>query len=272
MLVATLGFTLMQVFIKELGRFHVFEIVFFRSGVTALFCMTYLKSKGISMIGNQQKWLILRSICGIISMTLFFATIQRMPLGASVSLKYLSPIFAAIFAVLFINEKIKPIQWLYFSCALVGVFMLKGFDTRIDTISLIMGLVGAVFVGFVFIIIRRIGDSEHSMVIVNYFMLSAAILSGFAMLPFWKNPTSYEWILLIGMGIAGYFGQIYMTKAFQLEAASRVAPVKYMGLIYSLIIGLFWFGESYSLLSFIGILLIVGSMIMNLLVKQQKVS
>ena len=60
-----------------------------------------------------------------------------------------------------------------------------------------------------------------------------------------------------------------MTKAFQLEAASRVAPVKYMGLIYSLIIGLFWFGESYSLLSFVGILLIVGSMLMNLLVKQK---
>ncbi len=269
MLVATLGFTLMQVFIKELGHFHVFEIVFFRSAVTALFCIIYLRRKGISLIGNQQKWLILRAICGIISMTLFFVTIQRMPLGASVSLKYLSPIFAAVFAVLFINEKIKPIQWFYFLCALLGVFMLKGFDTRIDTLSLIMGIVGAVFVGLVFVLIRHIGDSEHSMVIVNYFMLSAAILSGIGMIPVWQNPTLYEWLLLIGMGVAGYFGQIYMTKAFQLEAASRVAPVKYMGLIYSLIIGLFWFGESYSFLSFIGILLIVGSMLMNLLVKQK---
>lgn len=268
MLVATLGFTLMQVFIKELGHFHVFEIVFFRSAVTALFCIVYLRRKGVSLIGNQQKWLVLRAICGIISMTLFFVTIQRIPLGASVSLKYLSPIFAAIFAVLFINEKIKPVQWIYFLCALLGVFLLKGFDTRIDTLSLIMGVVGAIFVGLVFVLIRRIGDSEHSMVIVNYFMFSAAVLSGIAMVPFWQNPAGHEWLLLIGMGVAGYFGQVYMTKAFQLEAASRVAPVKYMGLVYSLIIGLFWFGESYTLLSLVGILLIVGSMFMNLLVKE----
>lgn len=267
MLIATLGFTGMQAIIKELSNFHVFEIVFFRAGITALFCMIVLHQKSISFIGHQQKLLFLRAICGIISMTLFFFTIQSMPLGASVSLKYLSPIFTAIFAVLFIKETVKSIQWLFFATALAGVFLLKGFDTRIDTLNFILGITGAIFGGLVYVIIRKIGESEHPMVIVNYFMLSAAILAGLAMIPFWKNPTLYEWVLLIGMGSFGCFGQIYMTKAFQIEAASRVAPIKYMELIYSLVIGLIWFGEGYSFLGFLGILMILGSMVLNVVFK-----
>lgn len=263
MLLATIGFTGMQAFVKELSNFHVFEIVFFRSGVTAIFCILYLRRNHVALIGNNQSFLFLRAICGITSMTLFFITVQRMPLGASVSLKYLSPIFTAIFAVLLIKEKIKPIQWLCFLGALLGVYLLKGYDPRIDTINLILGITGALFGGLVYVIIRKIGTSEHPMVIVNYFMFTAAVLSGIAMIPFWRNPSLYEWLMLIGMGTFGYFGQIFMTKAFQAEAASRIAPIKYMELIYSLIIGFFIFGEAYSFLSFIGILLILASMFFN---------
>ena len=267
MLIATLAFTAMQVLIKELSHFHVFQIVFFRSGITALLCIVYLKQKRISFIGVKQKYLILRSFFGIISMTLFFVTLQRMPLGASVSIKYLSPIFTAIFAVLLIKEKVKPIQWLFFVSALIGAFLLKGFDDRIDMLGLFMGTTGALFGGLVYVIIRKIGESEHPMVIVNYYMSSAAILSGLAMISFWKAPSNIEWLILLGIGSIGCIGQIYMTKAFQIEKASRVAQIKYMELIYSLIIGFIWFGESYTLFAFIGILLIFLSMVANVLVK-----
>lgn len=267
MLFATLGLTTMQIFVKELVNFHVFEIVFFRSGITALFCMLYLRKRGISLIGKKQTLLIVRALFGITSMTLFFMTIQNIPFAAAVTLKYLSPFFTAIIAIILLKEKIKSIQWLFFLAALVGVFLLKGFDTRIDTLNLIYGIGGALFGGFVYALIRKIGESEHPMVIVNYFMLLAAILSGIAMIPYWKNPNLYEWGLLLGMGTFGYFGQVYMTKAFQIEPTSRVAPIKYMELVYALIIGLFWYGEAYSVISFCGILLILLSMLLNLKVK-----
>lgn len=270
MLLATLAFTFMQVLIKELSHFHVFQIIFFRSGITALLCISYMKAKNISLLGKEQTFLLLRAFCGISSMILFFLTIQRIPLGASVSLKYLSPIFAAVFTVVLIKEKVYYAQWLCFALALTGVIMLKGFDTRIDNVSFIMGILGAFFGGLVYILIRKIGKSEHPLVIINYFMSSAAILSGLGMINFWQAPTSQEWFLLISIGVIGYFGQIYMTQAFQAEAVSRVVPVKYMELIYSLIIGLIWFGESYKVISFIGIVLILIGMIMNLKVTASK--
>ena len=267
MLIATLFFTGMQTAAKALSDFPVFQVLFFRSSITALFCVAFLKSQGISLKGYNQKLLILRAILGILSMSLFFITLQRMPFGASVSLKYLSPIFTAIFAVLILKEKVKSIQWLFFLGALSGVVLLKGFDARIDNLNLILGILGAVFGGGVYVVIRKIGQSEHSMVIINYFMLSAAILTGLLMIPDWKKPSLYQWMLLISTGIFGYFAQIYMTKAFQIESASRIAQLKYLEVIYSLIIGLIWFGEGYSWLSLIGILLILVFMILNVLVK-----
>lgn len=267
MLVATLGFTIMQTIIKELSNFHVSQIVFFRAGITSALCLIYLKRKGISFLPNRHGILILRTIFGITSMVLFFITVQRMPLGASVSLKYLSPVFTAIFAVILIKEKVKPFQWILFATALSGVFLLKGFDPRIDTLNLILGVIGAVLAGLVYVLIRKIGKSEHPMVIVNYFMGSATILGGIWMINHWVAPTMREWILLLIIGLCGYVGQVYMTRAFQAEEASRVVPIKYVEVIYSLFIGFFFFGEGYSWLSLLGIFLIVGSMFLNLRTK-----
>ena len=264
MLLATLGFTTMQIFVKELAGFHISQIVFFRSAITALFCIVLLRRQRVSLLGNRRKLLIIRAICGTTSMVLFFLTIQRMPLGASVSLRYLSPVFTAIFAVLLLKEKVKPIQWVFFLIALLGVFLLKGFDIRIDNLSLIMGVAGALFAGIVYVIIRNLGTAEHPLVIVNYFMFFASVLAGIVMIFYWQSPTLIEWLMLLSMGIFGYLGQLYMTKSFQIEAASRVAPVKYMELVYSLIVGFFWFGESYTFLAFLGILMILGSMLLNL--------
>jgi drug/metabolite transporter (DMT)-like permease len=144
------------------------------------------------------------------------------------------------------------------------LILLKGIDTRIDTIQLILGIIGAIAGGFVYVIIRKIGTEEHPLVIVNYYMLTAGVLAGIGMIPVWTNPTLFEWVLLIIIGSLGYYGQLTMTQAFQMESASRMAPIKYMELVYSLIIGLIWFGESYTILAFLGMLLIMGSMLVNL--------
>jgi len=265
MLLATICFTIMQVFVKQAAALHTFEITFFRSAITSICCFVYLLQQGLPIIGNNQKILFLRAFLGIISMTSFFLTLQWMPFGASVSLKYLSPVFAAIAAIILLKEKVKPRQWLFFGMALSGVLLLKGFDTRIDLMGLSIGLVGAIAGGLIYAIIRKIGMTEHPFVIINYFMCSAAIIMGVLMLPYWRLPTTIEWMYVLIIGIAGFFAQVFMTKAFQLEEVRIIAPMKYLEVLYALLLGWIWFGEVYTLLSFIGIVLIVLGMFLNLI-------
>ena len=107
MIISTLFFAVMQAIAKTLSHLPVMEVLFFRSSITAIFCIFYLKRHNISLIGNNQKWLFIRAFFGILSLFLFFITLQKIPIGAAVSLKYLSPIFTAIFAIFLLKEKIK---------------------------------------------------------------------------------------------------------------------------------------------------------------------
>lgn len=269
MLVATICFTIMQIFVKQLATLHTFQITFFRSAISSICCFIYLWKYQLPFLGNNQKILLLRAFLGIISMTSFFFTVQWMPFGASVTLKYLSPIFAAIFAIYLLKEKIKPLQWLFFGMALMGVLLLKGFDTRIQLASLGIGLLGALAGGLIYPIIRKIGKTEHPIIIINYFMFTASIVMGLLMLPVWQSPTSTEWLYLLGLGTSGYFAQVFMTQAFQLEAVNIIAPMKYLEVVYALIFGFIWFGESYQLISFLGILMIILAMFLNLTYKHK---
>ena len=148
--------------------------------------------------------------------------------------------------------------------ALSGVFLLKGFDSRIDNWSLGIGLLGAIAGGIVYPIIRKIGNSEHPIVIINYYMFSASLIMAVLMIPYWQPLSNMEWVYLIIVGSSGFFGQIFMTKAFQMEAVSKIAPMKYLEVVYALLIGLIWYGEIYAFLSFLGIVLIIGGMFLNL--------
>lgn len=267
MMLASICFTIMQSIIKFLPQFHVFQIVFFRCSITALFCLTYLGYYRIPLLAKNHNLLILRAIFGLVSMTLFFVTIQRMPFGASISLKYLSPVFTTIFAVLLLREKIGAWQWLFLFMALAGVFLLKGFDSRIDLLTLLMGITGALLAGLVYVIIRKIGNSDHPIVIVNYFMLSASLIMGLIMIPYWRSPNWQQGLLLLSTGVAGFFAQFFMTKALQAELASKVTPIKYIEVVYSLLIGLIWFDETYNMLSLLGMALIIGGMLLNVFYK-----
>ena len=54
-----------------------------------------------------------------------------------------------------------------------------------------------------------------------------------------------------------------MTRAFQTEETSVLAPFKYMELISAMIMGYFMFGESYECIPMLGIILTIGGMLSN---------
>ena len=267
MIISTLAFACMNVTVKYLENVNAFQIVFFRSLSSLVFTFGFLLKNRIPILGNQKKLLVLRGFVGVTSMTFFFMSIKYLPVATAVSLRYIAPIFAAFFAVLFLKEKIKPLQWLFFFMSFFGVLIIKGFDENINTYGLMLVLIAAIFSGLVYNIISKIGTKDHPVVVVNYFMIIATIVGGVLSLSNWKTPEGSEWILLMSLGVFGYFGQLYMTKAFQTAKTNQVAPLKYLEVIFTLMFGLLWFDEIYTIWSLLGIALIIGGLILNVIYK-----
>ena len=268
MLISTLSFTGMNLMIKELETIPAFQIVFFRAIGTFILASLFIASKGIGFLGNNRKLLILRALVGVTSMTLFFMSLKELEAGTAVSIRYIAPVFASILAVYFLKEKLRSIQLVLFGLAFTGVIIIKGFDPNINFKGLILALTAAFFTGFVYIFIRKIGKGDHYMVIVNYFMFFSLITGGLLSISVWVDPTPAQWIMLLSLGVFGYFGQVYMTQAFQLAKTNVVAPLKYMEVVFTILISVTWLGANYTILSLIGVSLIIGALILNTVIKK----
>ncbi|MEP1488378.1 MAG: DMT family transporter [Algibacter sp.] len=269
MLISTLAFACMNATVKYLTHISAYQIVFFRSIGSLFFTFGVLLKNKIPLLGNNKKLLVLRGVVGVISMTLFFMSTKYLPIGTAVSLRYLGPIFAAIFALFLLKETIKPLQWLFFAMAFAGVLVLKGFDAELNWFGLILVFISAIFIGLVYIVISKIGKRDHPVVIVNYFLVISSIVGGLLSINNWVQPVGKEWFLLMGLGIFGYFGQVNMTKALQIASTNQIAPFKYMEVIFTVLFGVIIFSEIYTLWSLLGIALIITGLVLNILYKKQ---
>jgi drug/metabolite transporter (DMT)-like permease len=268
MMISTFSFALMNVSVKYLERIPTFQIVFFRCFGSFVLATAYILVKGIPILGIKRRLMVLRAVLGLTAMSLFFLSLKHLNVGTAVSLRYIAPIFAAIFAIFVLRERLKKIQWLFFLTAFAGVLVLKGFDASINATGLILILTASVFSGMVYVVIRKIGVSDHPAVVVNYFMFLGTVVGGLLALTVWVQPVGYEWIFLLVLGIFGFMGQLYMTKAFQIAKTNLVAPLKYIEVIFTISIGVLWFNEAYTIYSFIGLFMIISALILNTLVKK----
>ena len=119
MLGSTLAFALMQICVKYLPHIPAHELILFRSIISIVLSVAILQKLGIPLLGNNKKVLMMRGIFGTTALLLFFYTLQNIPLASAVTLQYLSPIFTALFAAIFLKEKMQIKQWLYFGFPLL---------------------------------------------------------------------------------------------------------------------------------------------------------
>ncbi len=271
MIISSFAFSLMHLCVKALPNIPVFELVFFRSFISLLISFTSLKSKNIPIFGVNKKILLIRGFIGVTALTLFFITLQNIPLASAVTIQYLSPIFTALFAVWILKERMKKIQWVFFAMAFLGVFILKGFDTsgQLSYFYISIGLISACLSGIAYNCIRLLRKTEHPLVVVFYFPLVAtpimAVLSFFN----WVQPQGIDWFYLLLLGILTQVAQIYMTKGIQSDSAGNIMTFKYIGVLFALIYGYLFFGETYSFLSILGIFILILGVLLNMFFKDR---
>jgi len=269
MLLSALFFSVMNLIAKSLDTFSWSEIVFYRSIGTLMICFFLIKRKGISVLGNQYVLLIARGLLGTVAMCCFFIALQILPLATTTSLRYLSPIFGALMAMILLKDRIKSIQWLFFLIAFSGVLIMKGFDTRIDDFGLLIVMISAFFTGAVYVSIQKIGQGDDPLVVITYFMFCATIAGVVFTGAEWSTPTLLQWSALLLLGLLGFGGQYYMTKALQLESTARVAPLKYVEAIFSFLLGWIWLGETYTWVAIFGMILIIVGMVLNVVISKK---
>jgi drug/metabolite transporter (DMT)-like permease len=267
MMISVVGFSLMNLIVKFLPRIPATELVLFRSIVSLVLSLAMIRHKKLNPFGNNKKWLILRGVFGVIGLTTFFYTLQHLPIASAITIQYLSPIFTALFAIFLLGERMRSVQWFFFFIAFGGIAVIKGFDSNISTFLFLMGLISAIFSGLAYNAIRKLKDSDHPVVVVFYFPLIATPIMALVSAFNWVTPIGWEWLLLLLMGVFTQIAQVNMTKAYQAAPLNKVAPFKYAGVVLALAFDVWIFGISYSWAILLGIAMVIGGVVLNLLQK-----
>jgi len=268
MLLSGIFFALMNVSVKYIPHIPAIEIIVFRSIFSLVFSYLVLKKQKVNVFGNNKKWLIIRGVVGSIGLISFFYTLQNIPLASAVTIQYLSPIFTTVFGIFLLKEKVKPIQFLFFVISFAGVIVIQGVDARVDTFWAAVGIISAIFSGLAYNVIRKLKNTEHPLVIIFYFPLVtlpfALIVSAFG----WVNPVGWDWAILLFIGICTQTAQYFLTIAYQNANVSKVSSLTYIGIVYALIFGFFFFGETFNALVYVGMGLVFLGVLLNMRLKQ----
>jgi len=253
-----------------------FELVFFRCIVSLSISATIIKMRGIPFFGNNRKWLLIRGLAGATGLTLFFFTLTHLPLAIATVVQYTSPIFTIVFAIYLNNQRVRPIQWLFFLLSIIGVAIIgfgKGDMTDFNPVWILVGLISATFSGIAYNAIIKCSKTDEPVTVVMYFPLVATPIMFVALLIHgYVIPQGIEWLLILAIGALTQIAQITMTRAFNSEAAEKVAPIKYIGAVYAVLIGLFVFEETLSLYASIGISFVILGVLLNTFFKSRKIA
>lgn len=268
MLIATFMFTLMKVFVKLVPHIPVVEVILFRSLISLGISVFYLKRQRVSVWGVNKKVLILRGITGAIALITYFSLLQQIPLATMSALQYLAPIFTAILGIFLVKEKVKSWQWLFFGVSFAGVLVIQGFDARISLLHLCMGIGASLFMGLAYNFIRMLKTSEHPLVIIFYFPLIVLPIVGVWSAMVWVQPVGWDWLILLAVGLCTQIAQFFMTKSYQREELSKVSILNYIGIVYALGFGWLLFDETFNLMTYAGMGLVIAGMIANVALKK----
>lgn len=252
-LLASFFFSIINALVKYLDAIPAIEIVFFRSVVSFFLCLYTIKKEKISIINPHYPILIARGLFGAIALSLYFYTLQKMPLATSVTILYLAPIFTILFAIFIVKEHPTVKQIPFFILCFIGAALLKNFDPRVDMLDFSLGILAAMFAGLAYNMIRLLKGKAHPALIIFFFPLITIPFCLPWLVKQWVTPNLEQLIILLIIGVTTQLAQIFMTKAYLFEKASKISHFNYMTCFFAFITGIIFFNEHLNYLSIIGL-------------------
>ena len=260
MLISALAFALMAALVKEAGQLGIplLQIIFVRALISVALSLIDIGRAGVHPLGHRRVLLFARGLSGFLALTGVFYALIHLSMAQATVLQYLHPVFTALLAFLFLAERPTTATLACIALSLLGLacivspYWIASGATPTPLWPVLAGLGGAFGSGVAYTLVRKLVATEHPSVIVLYFPLVCApgtlLLGGADFM--W--PTVTGWWVLLGVGCFTQLGQLALTKAMQLDAASRVTSLSYVQIIFAAILGWLAFGEIPTLATLLG--------------------
>lgn len=234
------------------------EIAIVRGAVTLAASYAFLRHAGISPWESEYRWLFARGLLGFCGLHSYFYALTVLPLAEATVIQFLNPILVALVAPIALGEPFSPKDALGSALGFFGVLFIARPEALFHALHLStshdaapalsplgvgVGLFGAVCSALVYLVVRKLRDKAHALVVVFHFPLLVVPLSLPFAIPIWVWPTWPEWLLLLAIGLSAQWGQMKMTESLHSETATRATAVSFAQVVFAMFFSITLFGE-----------------------------
>ncbi len=264
MMVSTAGYALNDTALKSIGdTLPLAQLLFLRGIVTCVLMLLAVRWIGairFDLPGREWGLILLRSLADLGATYFFVTALLNMPLANVTAILQALPLTVALAAALFLGEPLGWRRLMAIAIGFVGVMLIirpgaEGFDA--------WSLWGLGAVGFITLrdlLARRLAPTTPSATVA--FAASVVVVVAFG------ATTLFEPWVPVGPGNAGLIGlaAVFILGAYVASVATMrageigfVAPFRYTGLVWALVLGLVIFGDWPDALTLTGACIVVGT-------------
>lgn len=239
---------------------HPFVIAFWRNLFALLPFLPWIARNGLrSMHTNRLGFHFLRALANAASMIFWFMALSMMALADATALSMVGPLFAMMFAGLFLRERIEGQRWWALAFGMAGALVIVRPGFEAVGLGAILVLMRGVAQGINKVMAKSLTRTEDSGVIVAYLLILATPITLIPALFVWQWPTIPDLVVLVGMGAVGAIANICMVRAYAIVDVSMVEPVTFTRLVWAALLGYLIFAEFPDYWTWIGGAMIVAA-------------
>jgi len=201
-----------------------------------------------ALVVQRLDLLVYRGVFGGVAVLCYFLAIEHLAVGTATLLNYSSPIWAVIFASLFLGEHVEARLLVPLGLALAGLGLVTGAIgsgggvLRLGVWELV-GLASSVLSGAAVTAIRAARRTEGSWSIYGSFTVCGLVVSAPLALDGFLWPDAREWALLVVVGAASVAAQLLMTYAYRWVTNLQAGVMAQLTVVASMAAGALGFGE-----------------------------
>ena len=242
MLLAVAMFSLMDTAMKLLAQHYPAMQVAALRGLSSLpLVLVYIGWRGAFRSAFNVRWgmHLFRGALGIAMLFLFSFGIKNLSLAEAYALFFIAPALITALSVVFLKERVNAARWIAIVVGLVGVVVvLRPVGTGMFTLGGLAILGAALFYAISAISARILGRTDSSEHMVLWLMIIMSVGATAFAAPGWVAVRASDSLLICGLAVTGFIGQLAVTEAFSKGEASSIAPLEYTALAWG--VGLDW--------------------------------
>ncbi len=280
-LLAMIVFSVQDGIMKHIYNFvSLYEVYLIRTIVSFLLIIIILKLTNKPIVFKSQYPLLtfFRVILFFFGFSSFYISLSVLPLGTATALFFVTPFLITIFAHFFLKEEIGPRRWSAVVVGFVGVYITLNPNFSDFNYLSLLPILCAFCYSLSMIIIKKTSDKDSVYTQTFTFYIGAIIFSiifyfiiGDGQFNTTDHPASQfifrKWfvdlesniLLMVATGITATVAFLLLFTAYSIASPAVVSPFEYSILLWSPLIGWFYFDEIPSVNTVIGILIIVSS-------------